>query len=121
MNNIVIVKPVISEKSFTLASTGVYVFHVAPSANKATVATQIHEVYKVDVTDVKIINTKGKVKKSGRKIGKRSDVKKAYVKVKAGQKIAIFETEEEKPKEDKKAEAPKKELKKDIKKVEDKK
>ena len=119
MNNIVIVKPVISEKSFTLASTGVYVFHVTPSANKTTVATQIHEVYKVDVTDVRIINTKGKVKKAGRKIGKRSDVKKAYVKVKAGQKIAIFESEEEKPKEKEASAA--KESKKENKKVEDKK
>ncbi|MFA5157797.1 MAG: 50S ribosomal protein L23 [Patescibacteria group bacterium] len=102
MNNLTIIKPVISEKSFALAGSGVYVFLVSSGANKSTVATQIHQQYKVDVIGVNIINIPGKLKKVGRKSGKRSDIKKALVKVKAGQKIAIFETEEEK--KDKKSE-----------------
>lgn len=104
MSNLVILKPIISEKSFALAATGVYVFQVAPNANKAVVATQVHEQYKVDVIEVNIINIPGKVKKVGKKTGKRSDIKKALVKVKAGQKIAIFETEEDE--KDKKVEKP---------------
>ncbi|PIU24385.1 50S ribosomal protein L23 [Candidatus Berkelbacteria bacterium CG08_land_8_20_14_0_20_39_8] len=102
MNNLKIKKPIISEKSFALASEGVYVFLVENNANKNTVATQVHKMYKVDVVSVNIINILGKVKKTGRKIGKRSDIKKALVKVKKGQKIAIFE--EEAKKADKKPE-----------------
>lgn len=93
MNNLVIKSPIISEKSFALASTGVYVFLVTPEANKKIVATQVHEMYNVDVEEVRIINIPGKVKRAGRKLGKRSDIKKALVKVKKGQKIAIFEEE----------------------------
>ncbi|MCX6810814.1 MAG: 50S ribosomal protein L23 [Candidatus Berkelbacteria bacterium] len=93
MNNLVIKSPVISEKSFALASTGVYVFLVTPEANKKIVATQVHEMYKVDVEEVRIINIPGKIKRAGKKMGRRSDIKKALVKVKKGQKIAIFEEE----------------------------
>ena len=93
MNNLVIKNPVISEKSFALAGTGVYVFLVTGAANKKIVATQVHEMYKVDVEQVRIINIPGKIKKTGRKTGKRSDIKKALVKVKKGQKIVIFEEE----------------------------
>jgi len=101
VNNLVIKRPVISEKSFALAGTGVYVFLVTAAANKKIVATQVHEMYKVDVEEVRIINIPGKIKRAGRKLGKRSDIKKALVKVKKGQKIAIFE--EEAKEEDKKA------------------
>jgi large subunit ribosomal protein L23 len=99
VNNLVIKRPIISEKSFALASTGVYVFLVTSSANKKIVATQVHELYKVDVEEVRIINIPGKVKRAGRKLGKRSDIKKALVKVKKGQKIAIFEEEKKAGKE----------------------
>ncbi len=103
MNNLVIKKPIISEKSFALAGRGVYVFLVTSAANKKIVATQVHELYKVDVEEVRIINIPGKIKRAGRKLGKRSDIKKALVKVKKGQKIAIFEEEK---KENKKEESP---------------
>jgi len=100
MNNIIIKKPIISEKSFALASEGVYVFAVSKSANKKVVAEQIHKLFKVDVTDVRMINIPGKVKRTGRKTGRRSDIKKALVRVKKGQKISIFETEEKAEKKD---------------------
>ena len=93
MNNLVIKKPVISEKSFSLAGAGVYVFLVTNSANKKIVAEQVHQMYKVDVQEVRIINIPGKVKRVGKRFGKRSDIKKALVKVKKGQKILIFEEE----------------------------
>lgn len=102
MNNLVIKKPIISEKSFSLAGAGVYVFLVTNSANKKIVAEQVHQMYKVDVEDVRIINIPGKVKRVGKRFGKRSDIKKALVKVKKGQKILIFEEEK---KDNKKEEA----------------
>ncbi len=110
MNNLVIKCPIISEKSFTLAGTGVYVFLVTSAANKKIVATQVHEMYKVDVEQVRIINIPGKLKKSGKKFGRRSDIKKALVKVKAGQKIAIFEEEKKESKKNEEKEAKKKVL-----------
>jgi len=113
MNNVVIKKPIISEKSFSLASEGVYVFQVRNSANKHIVAQQIKKIFKVDVVEVRIINTKGKVKRVGKISGQRSDIKKALVKVKKGQKIAIFEAEEKKEKKDKSDEA--KKAKKEVK------
>lgn len=96
MQKITVKNPVISEKSFSLAGKGVYVFRVTSSANKHLVAEQITKLFKVKVKAVRMINISGKIKKTGRKIGKRSDIKKAYVTLKAGEKIAIFETEEEK-------------------------
>lgn len=100
MDNLVIKKPVISEKSFALAANGVYVFLVDGSANKKIVATQVHEMYKIDVEEVRIINIPGKVKRVGRKMGRRSDIKKALVKVRKGQKISIFEEEKKSSKKE---------------------
>lgn len=119
MNKTVIIKPIISEKSFLLASNGVYSFVVRNDANKHLVSDQIEKLFKVDVVAVNIINTDGKVKRSGKKIGKRGDVKKAYVRLKAGQKIAIFESDEEK-KEEKNPKSKTKELKKEKVKTEEK-
>ena len=89
----VISKPIVSEKSFNAAGSGVYTFRVLKGANKKEVAAEIKRRFKVDAVGVKIVNLKGKVKRVGRKFGQRSNVKKAYVKVKKGQQIAIFETE----------------------------
>lgn len=94
MNNYFIKKPVITEKSFAASANGVYTFVVDKAANKHEVAKDVHKLFKVDVVDVRIINTPGKVKRSGRKYGKRSDIKKALVKVKKGQTISIFETDD---------------------------
>ena len=102
-------KPIISEKAFSLAGEGVYVFLVARSANKQAIASEIKKRFKVDVVDVRIINIPGKVKRVGRKFGTRSDIKKALVKVKKGQQIAIFETETKKDKKAVKKESAKQE------------
>jgi len=102
MNNLVIKKPIISEKSFSLAGAGVYVFLVTNSANKKIVAEQVHQMYKVDVQEVRIINIPGKVKRVGKRFGKRGDIKKALVKLKKGQKILLFEEEKKDDKNNKK-------------------
>ena len=94
MNDQIIKKPVISEKSFTQAAAGIYVFQVARNSNKQMIVQQIEKLFKVKVAEVNIVNISGKVKGAGKKIGTRSNVKKAYVKIKKGQKINIFEAEE---------------------------
>lgn len=99
MNNLVIKKPLISEKSFTAAGSGVYVFNVTANANKSIIREQVTKLFKVKVEKVNIVNIPGKVKKSGKKTGQRSDIKKAYVKIAKGQKIAIFEEEKKSKKE----------------------
>ncbi len=83
-------KPVISEKSFAKAEEGKYVFVVDMDANKIEIAGTIEKLFKVTVVNVRTVVVKGKVKRVGRKYGKRSDFKKAYVTLKAGDKIEEF-------------------------------
>lgn len=96
MTNLLIKKPIISEKSFNLAANGVYTFRVSLAADKKQVAREVETIFKVDVISVNIVNIPGKVKRAGKKFGRRSDIKKALVKIKSGQKIAIFEVEDDK-------------------------
>lgn len=95
MNNLLIKKPIISEKSFGLAAKGVYSFIVDKRSDKKQLAVEVKEVFKVDAVSVNIINIPGKVKRNKKGYGKRSDIKKALIKIKDGQKIAIFEIEDE--------------------------
>ena len=78
----------LSEKSNLLSTTGRYVFRVSKSANKLEVKKAVETVYDVHVTDVNMINTKGKIRRSGRVSGRTSDWKKAYVTLKEGEKIS---------------------------------
>jgi len=96
MSDLLIKKPVISEKSFNLGAKGVYTFLVSDKSEKKQIAREVKEFFKVDVIDVNMINIPGKIKRTRKGSGRRSDIKKALVKIKAGQKIAIFEIEEEK-------------------------
>lgn len=86
-----ILTPKISEKAMMLAEQGIYVFEVPTSANKIEVAKAVKAAFKVDVTDVNIVVAKGKAKRFKRILGRERDIKKALVKVKAGQSIALFE------------------------------
>ena len=96
MSNILIKKPIISEKSFNLAADGVYTFLVDLNSGKKQIAREVEELFKVDVISVNIVNIPGKVKRVKKGYGKRSDIKKALVRIKKGQKISIFEVEENK-------------------------
>lgn len=87
----IIIRPLITEKSTTLMAEGKYVFEVAKSANKIEIAKAISQIFKVKVASVNIINVEGKVKRMGRSVGKRSDYKKAIVKLAAGETIEFFE------------------------------
>lgn len=91
MNPNLLLKPKISEKAIGLAEKGVYVFEVPLSANKLEVARGVEAAFKVKVTDVNMLLAKGKAKRFKRILGRQADVKKAMVKVKAGQSIKLFE------------------------------
>ena len=84
-------RPIISEKSAKLAESGAMAFEVDARAGKKEVAKAIKAIYNVSPEKVNIINQKGKVK--GRRFhgatGKTRTVKKAYVTLKAGDKIEI--------------------------------
>jgi large subunit ribosomal protein L23 len=109
MDKALILKPRMSEKTFGLSESGnTYTFEVPGDANKHSVARAVTAQYEVTVLGVNIVNVKGKpkrtVRKGGRAIsGNRSDIKKAYVTLKAGDKLPIFATEEDDKKADKKA------------------
>jgi large subunit ribosomal protein L23 len=79
-----------------LAANGVYTFLVDLSSEKKQIAREVEELFKVDVISVNIVNIPGKVKRVKKGYGKRSDIKKALVRIKKGQKISIFEVEEDK-------------------------
>lgn len=110
MDKHMILKPRLSEKTYGLSLVGnTYTFEVPGDATKHTVARAVAAQFGVAVVDVNIVNVKGKakrtVRKGGRPVnGKRSDIKKAYVTLKEGDSLAIFETEDDAKKADKKAE-----------------
>ena len=85
------IAPHISEKAVAMAETGVYVFDVPTNANKISVTQAVEAAFKVEVTAVNILVTKGKLKKFQKGSGRRKDIKKAYVTLKKGQTIALFE------------------------------
>ena len=87
----IIIRPLITEKSTTLMAEGKYVFEVAKAANKIEIAKAVSEIFKVKVADVNTINVEGKKKRMGSFVGKRSDFKKAIVKLAAGETIEFFE------------------------------
>ena len=85
----VIVAPVITEKATLLSEQGKVVFRVAPDATKDEIAAAVEELFKVKVTKVNTMNTKGKTKRFRGRLGKRNDVKKAIVTLQEGQSIDI--------------------------------
>ena len=91
--NHIIVRPVITEKSLSLASRGWYSFAVKEASNKYEIAQAIADLYKVIVKDVRTMIMHGKEHRSGKRQKKiaKSDWKKALVHLKAGQKIDAFE------------------------------
>ncbi len=88
----VLVAPQISEKATYIADKNEQVvFIVTPDATKPEVKAAVEMLFKVQVESVQIANLKGKVKRSGRTIGRRSDIRKAFVCLKPGQEINFAE------------------------------
>ena len=86
----VILKPVVSEKSYAASDCGQYTFVVAPDANKVQIKQAVEEIFKVKVTNVNTLNRAGKRKRSRTGFGRRVNQKRAIVTVAAGQTIDIF-------------------------------
>ena len=84
----VLLAPQISEKATYIADKNEQVvFKVASDATNAEVKAAVELLFKVQVESVQVLNVKGKVKRSGRTIGRRKDWKKAFVCLKPGQEI----------------------------------
>ena len=87
----VIRRPIVTEKAVTAkdgAST--LCFEVSPDANKTQIKAAVQKVFNVKVDDVKTINNVGKLRRRGRFTGYRPDWKKAYVRLKAGEKMPEY-------------------------------
>ncbi len=88
----IIRRPLITEKSTQLKDTNrQYVFEVYQAANKLEIQSAVERLFKVKVTEVHTANVLGKLKRLGRKYGKRPDWKKAIVTLKEGDRIDFFE------------------------------
>ncbi len=88
----VLVAPQISEKATYIADKNEQVvFIVTPDATKPEVKAAVEMLFKVEVKSVQIANLKGKIKRAGRSMGRRSDVRKAFVCLKPGQEINFAE------------------------------
>ncbi len=88
----VLVAPQISEKATYIADKNEQVvFIVTPNATKPEVKAAVEMLFKVQVESVQIANLKGKIKRSGRTIGRRGDIRKAFVCLKPGQEINFAE------------------------------
>ena len=88
----IIIRPVVSEKSYGLLDAGVYTFVVAPDANKLQIREAVESIFNVRVTNVNTLTRKGKRKRNRRTggFGKRPDSKRAVVSLAEGDRIEIF-------------------------------
>lgn len=89
----VLLAPQISEKATYIADKNEQViFIVTPDATKPEIKAAVELLFKVQVESVQVANIKGKVKRFGRSMGRRSNVRKAFVCLKAGQEISFTDT-----------------------------
>ncbi len=84
----ILLAPVISEKTSIASDTqSRIVFKVQTNATKPQIKKAVEIMFDVEVDSVQLLNVKGKIKRFGKTLGKRSDWKKAYVKLKPGHDI----------------------------------
>jgi large subunit ribosomal protein L23 len=87
----VIRRPVVTEKGVALKEAErTMCFEVAPDANKVQIRAAVERLFKVKVEDVRTVSNTGKIRRRGRFSGFRSDWKKAYVKLRKGQKVPEY-------------------------------
>ena len=86
----VLLRPVVSEKSYGLLDNNKYTFLVHPDANKTEIKIAVEKVFNVKVTSVNTLNRQGKARRTARGIGKRKDTKRAIVSLAEGHRIDIF-------------------------------
>ena len=83
----ILIRPVISEKSYRLADDGKYTFIVAPGSNKTQIRQAVEAVFRVKVTGVNTINRPGKRRRTRYGWGRRADTKRAIVSLAQGERI----------------------------------
>ncbi|HWG62876.1 MAG TPA: 50S ribosomal protein L23 [Streptosporangiaceae bacterium] len=86
----ILLRPVVSEKTYRLADDGKYTFVVAPDANRTEVRQAVEAVFGVKVTGVNTLNRPGKRRRTRFGWGKRPDTKRAIVSLAAGERIDVF-------------------------------
>ena len=87
----VILKPVVSEKSYALLDENTYTFIVDPDANKTEIKEAVQAIFSVRVANVNTLHRKGKGKRTRRTLGVRKATKRALVTLHPDDKIEIFE------------------------------
>ena len=86
----VLLRPVISEKSYGLLDENKYTFLVRPGANKTQIRIAVEQVFNVKVTGVNTVNRPGKRVRTRTGYGRRNDTKRAVVSLAPGDRIEIF-------------------------------
>ena len=87
----VIIRPVVSEKSYVLATADKYTFRVHADAHKTQIRQAVEELFDVKVLEVRTLSVKSKPKRRGYTSGRTRQWKKAVVQVRAGDTIPIFQ------------------------------
>ena len=87
----VIIRPVVSEKSYVLATADKYTFRVHKDANKTQIRQAIEQLFNVDVLEVRTAKVPSKPKRRGYTAGRTRGWKKAVVQVRPGETIPIFQ------------------------------
>ena len=86
----VLVAPIVSEKATMIADkTNAVTFKVLQDATKFEIKAAVQLMFKVDVQSVAGLNIKGKTKRFGKSMGRRDNIRKAYVTLKAGQELNL--------------------------------
>jgi len=88
----IIIRPIVSEKTYAMIEQNRYTFEVAKTANKTQIGQAIAEIFNVTVTDVNTMNVTGKPRRVRYAKGKTRDWKKAVVTLKQGDTIDLFPT-----------------------------
>jgi large subunit ribosomal protein L23 len=87
----VIIKPVLSEKSYVLSAAGKYTFRVHPDAHRTQIRQAVEALFEVHVVEVRTLSVKSKPKRRGISRGRTRAWKKAIVSVASGESIPIFQ------------------------------
>ena len=87
----VILRPVVSEKSYALLDGNTYTFIVSPAANKTEIKEAMQAIFSVRVTNVNTLHRKGKRKRTRQVMGVRKSTKRALVTLHPDDKIELFE------------------------------
>jgi large subunit ribosomal protein L23 len=87
----VIIRPVVSEKSYVLSAANRYTFRVHPDAHKTQIRQAVQELFDVRVVEVRTLSVKSKPKRRGAVKGRTRTWKKAIVQLREGESIPIFQ------------------------------